>query len=340
MPSRTAADPFRARGLSSETERVELALASARAFVAVCLVAASFTPVSSYSPIALASVGLSIYAAYSLILVVVVNIRDEITAVFQLIVHSVDVLLSATWISAQPESPFLPFILSFPLLTAAYRWGLLQTLTTAAAALVVGFSSVAVTNPTPDVGRLAAIAALVVLVAALLGYLADKEHQRRAEASIITRIIEKPQVEAGLTWTLRRVAHELLALVDARRGVLIARETATGRVFLWQIHRGFGRETTLRSSDLDDKQRNTYLDASSASAWHTVRRTRSWPVESPANYDVVAVDSAGKRLWDPMCPAPDGMPDWDRSDSLMAVSFEFANEWTGRLFLLDPVVGR
>ena len=76
----------------------------------------------------------------------------------------------------------------------------------------------------------------------------------------------------------------------------------------------------------------TYMFAPGASAWHAVRRG--------SRVDVVAIDRTGERLRpEPWAFPQEFLASVGPFDQLMAVGVEIGNEWSGRLFLLEPRIG-
>src|SRR5882762_2509711 len=123
---RAPADP-------SETRRIERWLATARVFLAVsALVAVRMDPTElGYSPAAYGLLGF--YMGNSILILMLLRRRQQSTASFRVLVHAADVVWPA-FISVFAEGPRSPFLLFFVfvLAAAAYRWGLWETLGTAA----------------------------------------------------------------------------------------------------------------------------------------------------------------------------------------------------------------
>ncbi|MGA7168123.1 MAG: hypothetical protein WBX08_03165, partial [Candidatus Sulfotelmatobacter sp.] len=126
-----AADP-------SEVRRTERWLATARVFLAVsALVAIRMDPTQlGHSR---AAYGLFVfYLANGILILMLLRRRKVSTPSFRFMVHAADVVWPA-FISVFAEGPRSPFFLFFVfvLTAAAYRWGLWETLSTAAAEVVL-----------------------------------------------------------------------------------------------------------------------------------------------------------------------------------------------------------
>jgi hypothetical protein len=117
-----------------EVRRIERWLASARVFLAVsALVAIWMDPAEiRYSLWAFAL--LAFYLAQGVIVIIFLRRRQQSTPSFRLMVHSADIVwpaLISVFASGQNNPFFLFFV--FVLAAAAYRWGLWETVGTAAA---------------------------------------------------------------------------------------------------------------------------------------------------------------------------------------------------------------
>ncbi|MGC1228100.1 MAG: hypothetical protein WA859_16610, partial [Candidatus Sulfotelmatobacter sp.] len=118
----------------SEVRRIERWLATARVFLAVsALVAIRMDPTElGHSR---AAYGLFVfYLANGILILMLLRRRKASTASFRVLVHAADIVWPA-FISVFAEGPRSPFFLFFVfvLTAAAYRWGLWETLATAAA---------------------------------------------------------------------------------------------------------------------------------------------------------------------------------------------------------------
>ncbi len=122
----------------SEVRRIERWLATARVFLAVsALIAIRMDPTQlGNSPAAYGLLGF--YMGNSILVLMLLRRRKASTARFRVLVHAADIVWPA-FISVFGDGPRSPFILFFVfvLTAAAYRWGLWETLSTAAAEVVL-----------------------------------------------------------------------------------------------------------------------------------------------------------------------------------------------------------
>jgi signal transduction histidine kinase len=171
----------------------------------------------------------------------------------------------------------------------------------------------------------------------LLGYLAEQEKQLRAETAVIAGIVGKARAENGLKAVLRVVFDDLLRIFGAHQALLAVQDMRSGRAFLWEAGReGEPEEIRLSSSELEFTRLGTYLFAARADVWYAARSDRARGAEGT---DSLAVDHKGRRLRNESCPLPEDFLAVHAFRSLRAVSIRLGNEWSGRVFLLDPGPG-
>jgi signal transduction histidine kinase len=183
------------RTQSPPAARLEGVLAVGRAFLTVTGLAAIY--IDATEPARLAAVThsvLSAYAVYSLVVLVLVHRSTRITARHGQILHGLDIVWTSvlTGVSEGPLSPFFLFFL-FVVLAAAYRWGFRETLGTAAVTVAVflvqtlvgaiGPWSAVLSAPAGlEVNRTIIRATYLLITGFLLGYLAERDKQLRADA--------------------------------------------------------------------------------------------------------------------------------------------------------------
>ncbi len=329
----------------AETRRIERVLATARVFLATSFLAAIyFDPSEPSRYTAPAYVLLSFYIIHSVLVMMLVKMRTRSTRSFRLFIHGADIVWPAliTVYTQGPNNQFFLFFI-FVLLEAAYRWGLWETLATAFAAmgllavqgLVLQHAGSLITPFAPQfqLTRLIVRFAYLLAMGLLLGYLAEHEKQLSAQKAVIARVLGKARVESGLTGTLRDILLETSGIFGARTAVFASQEAHSVRIYLGEVKASAGGSGEIRWLDANLNNRTTYLFHSPAHCFYLARRGRPGP---HARYRVTALDEQGQRIRN---LAPDFMfPLAEARDfkSILAVSFAFADEWTGRLFLFDP----
>jgi signal transduction histidine kinase len=341
---------FGADVVLGETQRIERMLATARAFLAVSSLVAIWIDPTEPARYAAFTYGLLvIYVVHSLLILILVEIRQESSAGFRLGVHAVDVMWPAllSYFSTGPNSPFFSFNI-FGLLAAAYRWGFMETMATAGAAVLLFFLQAALLESGhapveallggPFEANRSIMRGLYLLIAGyLLGYLGEEEKRLRREVAALARIISRVQSEAGLRGALRAVFEEILRLFGSRRALLALEETSSGRAYLWRAAPEEKlQELTISFVELDSRGRTAYLFDPPGQTWHALRRSSP---QRGRGYDLYVVSEKGTRLADVAWSPPEALQSSEPFGSLLVAAFNYGNEWTGQLFLIDPQAG-
>jgi signal transduction histidine kinase len=318
---------LRAYVIPEESHRRARVLATARAFLAFASLTAIYldpTEPARYAPLAY---GLMVfYALYSLAIVTFLRVWRNPVRFPSFFVHGADLLWAGCIIlfTEGPNSPFYLFFL-FVLIAAAYRWGFRETLLTAIASAWVLFAEAYIlrhaTGPFAELAsgqlelnRLIMRVTSLVLVGVLLGYLADQDKLLRGEASFVTRLLARLQGHKGLRPALADMLGEFARLYAARSAFLVTRETATGRLFLWEWRPSTApAPSLLHFEELDPASSGSLLTLPAAS-WRVARQE--------------IVGQHGAAAWPPL-------PMLRGARSLFAVEVPFSADWLGSLFLVD-----
>jgi signal transduction histidine kinase len=325
--------------LPGEAARVEGLLAHARVGVVLfCLIAVALHPTSPSGHASLARGVVIAYFLQSLALLVVLRTRRTLPGLPVAVT-----LLDLAWIAAislltgGPNSPFFGLFV-FVILSAAYRWGLRATLTTAAITVAVLLGEVALVLAGTSTGAdlvpggvdldlVITRCAYVLIGGLLLGYMAQTEKDLRAETAAVSRLVVKLRAEAGLSATLEEVSRELLGLFGAQRLLLVMHGMRTQRLFVWDAEPGPSPDdVTVRSEELDAAQRETFLFAAPAAAWAAQRRGDKIP-------QLPVIDREGRTL---RAMVPHAFLERCPFRSVLAVSLKFREEWEDRVYLFDP----
>jgi signal transduction histidine kinase len=325
-----------------ESQRVERTLAAARAFMALASVTTlGLDPAVSAGFATIVYALLVIYVLNSLLILVLVRVRAESSPDFRLGVHALDILWPAVLsvFTGGINSPFFIFNF-FSLLAAAYRWGFYETLGTAAAIILLLFGKVILVGAESSTLRglfqevypfsqFVARALYLLIAGYLLGFLGEEEKRLRSEVAAVARVIARVQGEVSLYSALREVMDEGLRMFGSRRILVAIQEAGSGRAFLWEATRDpKTQEINLRSEELDESKRQTYLFEPPGYAWYVGRRS-SMP--GRRKFELYAISEKGQP------------PDWFQTlpaiKNLLGVSLNFGPDWTGQALILDPVSG-
>ena len=299
---------------------------------------------------------LAFYIAQGVIIILFLRRRQESTASFRLLVHSADVVwptLILIFTTGQGNAFFLFFV--FVLAAAAYRWGLWETVGTSASAVVLlWMESIAVhqgflvwvdrvfqrhhlpllsNNVTDFEPKHLFMRSIYLLVMGfLLGYLAEQQKHLRAEKAVVARIVGKARVEAGLAGTLQEIASELMSTYGANLALIASQETNSHHVFVGEARSPGEGPSVFRWLDSSPSDRDTYMydcPATTCYAWRS-------GANGAERFSVVGLNEEGVRVRNLDPVFLEGIGRRFEFHRVMAVSFLFGREWSGRIFLLDP----
>ena len=336
-----------------EIRRIERWLATARVFLAIsALVAVLIDPGEIHYSL-WASGLFAFYIAQGVVIILLLRRRRESTASFRWLVHGGDVVWPAliSVFAASQSNPFFLFLV-FVLAAAAYRWGLWETVGTAAASVVLlwieslafhlGFFTWAgrlllqhnlpMLRGAPadfEPQRLFMRSMYLLVMGLLLGYLAEQQKQLRAEKAVVARVLGKARVEAGLSGTLQEIVGELINMYGARGALIASREANSHRVFVGEMRLGSKTASAFRWLDPLPSDRETYLYSFPAETYYASASNRQ------GAFSLVGLDRTGAKVLNLPPAALERLAKQHEFQNLMVVSFSFGREWWGRIFLLD-----
>jgi signal transduction histidine kinase len=344
---------FRAPIGAGEIRRTERWLATARVALTI---AAEFTlwmePVHGLAYSRWLYWLLTGYLVNAVVVMLLVRFRPQSTRAFRLVVHAVDILwpvLISLFATAQRGPFFLFFV--FVMAAAAYRWGLWETVGTAGAAVILLWAEASVVRAglepaadrwlravhLPRLGvsvqeldpqQLFMSSVYLIVLGFLLGYMSEKQKKARAERAVITRVLSSTRVEAGLTGTMQQILGEVMSIYDARRVLSASQERNSYRVFLAEVSRGAEGSGALRWREALPESEKVYLFDSPADAIYASRGANG--------FSTVLLDRDGVRLRDVSAGFLDALARVEKFDTIVSVALLFGNEWSGRVFLIDP----
>jgi signal transduction histidine kinase len=344
---------FRAPLNAGEIRRTERWLATARVALTI---AAVFTlllePVRGFAYSPWLYWLLTVYFVHSVVVMLLVRFRPQSTNAFRLVVHGVDILwpvLISLFASAQHGPFFLFFV--FVMAAAAYRWGLWETVGTAAIAVALleaqafavraGLEPVAdrwlhsahlprlgVSVRELDPQQLFMSSVYLIVLGFLLGYMAENQKKMRAERAVITRVLSSTRVEAGLTGSMQQILGEVTSIYGACRVLSASQESNSYRLFLAEVSRGAEGTGALRWREALPESEKVYLFDSPADAIYASH--------SANGFSTVLLDADGVRLRDASTGFLDALARMEKFDTMVSVALLFGKEWSGRVFLFDP----
>jgi signal transduction histidine kinase len=292
------------------------------------------------------------YMANGILILMLLRRRQQSTSAFRLMVHAGDIVWPAL-ISIFSEGPRTPFFLFFVfvLAAAAYRWGLWETLATAAAevallwaeSFIVLHLSLGAHGSLPwpflnglrvntvdfEPKRLFMLSVYLLVMGLLLGYLAEQQKHLRAEKAVVTGTLSKIRVEAGLTGTIEQIFREAMAMYGASQLVVASQEAHSQRVFVGELN-GDSKSgpTEFRWLDSASRDAKTSLDGFSGAVCYAAVDRDQWTT--------LALDDNGHSVSVESTAPFTELRELRTFNSLITVAFLFGSEWRGRIFLFDP----
>jgi signal transduction histidine kinase len=295
---------------------------------------------------------LGFYMGNSILVLMLVRRRKASTASFRVLVHAGDIIWPA-FISVFAEGPRSPFFLFFffVLAASAYRWGLWETLSTAAAEVVLLWvesflllhvwvtrggsvpwhflAGLQINETEFEPKRLFMLSIYLLVMGLLLGYLAEQQRHLRAEKAVVTSMLAKVRVEAGLTGTLQQIGREIVSMYAAARVLVASQEIHSRRTFLGELRNGDGAPLDFVWLDSRPRDAKTYLEDFPGEAFYATSEGERW--------SVIALDREGNQLPSPSAEPLVRLKERQSFRSLIAISFVFGGEWRGRVLVFDPV---
>ncbi len=284
---------------------------------------------------------LLLYLAHAISVAVLLQFRTEISPRFAFTVHAVDIVAPSiiSLFTNGPDSPFFLFFI-FTLLGAAFRWGMLEALLTAVAAVAtIACEAILLTHGLGrvigaefDVKSFLMRSTYLAIFALLIGYLAESEKRRRKEASIISQIAAKARVDIGLRGTLQATLHETLKAFGGREAILVASESGAQRANFWhlEILPATG-EPVLTARQLEEAEKQRYLfllpQHCAGAAW-----------KSSSKVSTGCVRKDGSRLSAIKAAISANFSTHHRCHSLLVSTASAAPDLSARLFLFEPTL--
>jgi signal transduction histidine kinase len=332
---------------SEELIEVERVLAAARVALAVSsLFAIRLSSAPAFQYAGLVQFLLLLYSGHAIALFVLLYARRSVSSRFTRMVHAGDVLWPAVicLFTNGLASPFFLFFI-FASLAAAFRWGMRQALLTMLAALATILGTVIALANSPLAANLAANIARAVTLETLLlrtvylvtfawliGYLAESEKRRHAEALSISQVSAKVRVDAGMKGTLQATMQELLRIFDGRELWLVASEA--GRpANLWRAEKLTGTgEVVFTWRQLEDAEAGSY-------ALHLPERCAGASWQKGQSASTSTVDTEGTPLRGPRCYLSSTFVWKHPFQRLLASVVSFPPHIVGRVFMFEPRLG-
>jgi len=327
-------------------ERLERVLAVGRAFLTVTALVAIYIDPAEPARLRAFTYGVLLaYATYSLAVLLYVHRATRLTPRHTYTLHGLDILWTAglTFVSQGPISPFFLFFL-FVVLASAYRWGFRQTLGTALIIIVVMLVEAAIVAAGPwtadvvaamefDLNRTILRIAYLLLTGVLLGYLAERDKEARAELAAMAAAARQPHIGIGLGGSVISLARTLQSSFTAVSVVAVVKDEDTRRTLLWRLDAPPGHgETRVRRVELDLGAERDWLFAGPGTSWHG---ERPQPGSPPVLWTLTPGAWRLTRHAHDVPAAVLAEPAWE---SVTAADMGFDGEWQARIYVFGGVV--
>src|SRR5271157_5988226 len=336
---------LRATGLQYEDPRVESVLAFSRVFLAATsLIAWRLRPTSGATYYHLGLLLLAGYTVHSLVLLALLQRTRPPGRRLVLWAQASDILWPSLLclFTDPPNSVFFIFFL-FAMIAAAFRWGFVETMATAAigaALLLLQAAMVAYGPPTlhrlvftsVEPTRIIVRCGFLLMAGFLLGFLAETEKELRAEIALTNRLLSLARVGGRLATVLHEVMAEIGRIFGSRQVYEVVAQNSTGRVFRWDVV--FSQPPHARVQEISSGQAAAALMKGYPHTFYLQRRRKS----EKGGCGVAALDEEGRRLDLPELkhlemPVPE-------AESLLVIGNEMGGEWSGRFVVVNARVGR
>jgi signal transduction histidine kinase len=170
----------------------------------------------------------------------------------------------------------------------------------------------------------------LVIFGVLIGYLAESENRRRAEALSISLVASKARVQAGLKGTLEAVLQELLKLFEGQEVLLVASETGVSGAYLWRTEMlDKTDKTVFTSCQLSASEEQLYLFPMPVDCVGAVWRRGSKKSTS-------VVDRGGGRIRGKECYLPPEFLAQHPFGRVVMSTVSASPALSARLFVVDP----
>ena len=240
---------------------------------------------------------------------------------------------------ADPPNSLVFVFFLFALMTTAFRFGLYETaLTSLVCALVLAFQETVVAfGPaelsrlmyTPvDWSRLSLRCGFLLMSGFLLGYLAEREKELRAEIALTNHLLSQARIGNRLSDVMTGISSELARVFGGEQVYEVVSQAGSGRLYRWDIKELSRPVHEIR--ELGSAQHRWALMEEYPDTFYMKRKKRG-------GVTIDAIDDEGRRrnsleLKDLPMPV-------EGAESVLAVKLELGREWSGRFVLVNGHLG-
>jgi len=184
-----------------------------------------------------------------------------------------------------------------------------------------------------DINRLVVRIAYLLALGFLIGLLAEQEKRLQAESGTLARLLAKIRPEQGIKRTLQAVLGDLRQIFAADAVLLAVEEVRWKRLFIWEGRlEAESQELKLRLFEAHSSEEPIFGFPFAGEVMHARRRQSH---VGSRLVSALAINADGEPVNGSTCVFPDH-PLWRDADAAIAGAFTFGQEWSGRLFLINP----
>ncbi len=231
---------------------------------------------------------------------------------------------------ADPPTSLVFVFFLFALMTTAYRFGVYETVLTALGCTLVLILQESIVAMGPkDLGRLLYTqlnfsrlvlrCAFLIMAGFLLGYLAEREKELRAEIAFTNHLLSLTRVGNRLNEVVTEVSAELARVFGGTGVFALVRQSSSGRMFRWDVATGSPPGCEVREVGTSNRE------------WATLRKyphTFYACARDQGKITVDAIDDEGRKVVvsdseELAMPTSDDCP-------ALGIQLDIGREWNGR----------
>ena len=332
---------LRATGLQYENPRFERVLGISRVFLGGTALIVDLThPLAPEPYNQLLIFLLLVYCVQSLGFLIWLMMNPDPGTSFVKVMQLSDVFWPIAFcLFADPPNSLVFVFFLFALMTTAFRFGLYETvLTSVVSALLLVFQETVVAyGPaelnhllyTPvDWSRLVLRCSFLLMSGFLLGYLAEREKELRAEIALTNHLLSQARVGNRLSEALVRTSVELARVFEAEQVYEVVTQAGSGRFYRWDIKQLSPPVHEVR--ELGASEPRSAMMREYPHAFYMKR-------DKHGGVTIEAIDDEGRRL--NSLEFRDLPMPVEGAESVLAVKLEVGREWSGRFVLVNGRLG-
>jgi signal transduction histidine kinase len=332
---------LRATGLHYENPRVERVLAVSRLCLGAVALSVYLTRLLASTPFNQPLILiLLIYSVQSLGFLIWLIMNPDPGTAFVKVLQASDIFWPiALCLFADPPNSLVFVFFLFLLMTTSFRFGMYETVLTAIACSLILMLQEGVVAYGPkglgqllytqlNLSRLVLRCGFLLMTGFLLGYLAEREKELRAEIALTNHLLSIARIGSRLSDVVTDISAEIAQVFNGARAYILVSQASSGRQFRWDIAVSPKRTYEVREIPVVDQSADLLARYPHTFFMKRLKGTRS---------RITAIDDEGRRLHAAeLSDLP--MAD-DDACSLLGVSLEVGREWRGKFVLVDGRLG-